>query len=552
VDSDGNNLVELPEKIINAPGTYNFVKIRTLDLSSDFETQPTVEQLRSKTERYINANEIGVPRVSLTVSFAQLEQHEEYKQLKLLERVGLFDTVNVEFPALGVSATAKAVKMVYDVLADRVKSVTLGSVRANIADTIVEQQKEIEGKPSKSMVEKISDNLAAAITGANGGSVRLLDTNGDGKPDTLYIADNPNPAQAVKVWRFNYEGWAASDNGYNGPFVMGATFDDGILSNLINVANLFAQNITMTGTFVNTTDAFLEPNQEVLNTINNHLLGISMIPSNRIPLYDFNNSGTITISDLTLCHEAVIGKSSLAGWSGAKRTPVTVTINLSNPARAIVLSGTDMWGGARETVIGVDPSAASFVTKDLLGTIVSMDINGGMTRRIGTETEYINPPMDLGIEYRTAERWNGKPVYTMLVDYGHMPDSTEGENYTLAPGLNVIDIRGFAAGEKYIIPVPGYFAIHNMGYTKASGNLWIETTRDLSNYHGYITVKYTKDSAIPDDTSRLVIADDGNGNVTIQTQGNALITDDGAGNVIIVNSGSTSITDDGAGNVTIL
>jgi phage minor structural protein len=147
---DGNDvLVELPEKIVNAPGTYNFVKIRTLDLSNDFQDQPTVEQLRSKAESYIEANNIGVPTVSLTVSFAQLEQTEEYKHLNLLERIELFDTVSVEFPALGVSATARAVKMVYDVLADRVKSVTIGSVRSNIADTVANQQQEIQKAPTK-------------------------------------------------------------------------------------------------------------------------------------------------------------------------------------------------------------------------------------------------------------------------------------------------------------------------------------------------------------------------------------------------------------------
>ena len=118
-DVDGNSvLVELPEKIVKAPGTYNFVKIRTLDLSGEFDAQPTVEQLRSKTESYVKANNIGVPSVSLTVSFAQLEQTEEYKHLALLERVSLFDTVNVEFPTLKVSATARAVKLVYDVLSE--------------------------------------------------------------------------------------------------------------------------------------------------------------------------------------------------------------------------------------------------------------------------------------------------------------------------------------------------------------------------------------------------------------------------------------------------
>lgn len=250
---ENGELVELPEKIINAPGTYNFVKIHTVDFTQSFENKPTEEQLRKATESYIKNNGIGVPKVSMTVSFAQFEQTEEYKHLKLLERVSLFDTVNVEFPALMVSATAKAVKVVYDVIADRVKSVTLGSVRANIADTIAAQQKEIDRKPSKTFMELAIESLTKTILGAKGGSVRLLDTNADGEPDTLYIADNQDPEQAVKVWRFNYEGWGASKNGYNGPFTLGATMKDGIVAdfittgtidaNIVNVINLFASNI---------------------------------------------------------------------------------------------------------------------------------------------------------------------------------------------------------------------------------------------------------------------------------------------------------------------
>ena len=245
---DGNTvLVELPEKIVNAPGTYNFVKIRTVDFTESFETQPTVEQLRSKTEKYIKENNIGVPKVSLTVSFAHLEQCEEYKHLKLLERVSLFDTVNVEFPALGVSATAKIVKMVYDVLSDRVKSATIGSVLANIADTIAAQQQEIidysKSKLSVSLVQKISSALAKEIMGSSGGAVRLIDTDDDGEPDELYIADDPDPEKAVKVWRFNYNGWAASQNGYNGPFDLGATLKDGLLSKFVTAAQLVAGTI---------------------------------------------------------------------------------------------------------------------------------------------------------------------------------------------------------------------------------------------------------------------------------------------------------------------
>ena len=89
-------------------------------------------------------------------------------------------------------------------------------------------------------------SLTATILGAKGGSVRLLDTDGDKHPDTLYIADNPDPTLAQKVWRFNYEGWAASKTGYNGPFIFGGTLDDGLLADFITAGVIKSQDGTVT------------------------------------------------------------------------------------------------------------------------------------------------------------------------------------------------------------------------------------------------------------------------------------------------------------------
>jgi phage-related protein len=60
----------------------------------------------------------------------------EYNEKGLVDRISLFDVVNVEFPALGVSTTAKVNKIVYDVLLDRIEKVTIGNKKENIADTI--------------------------------------------------------------------------------------------------------------------------------------------------------------------------------------------------------------------------------------------------------------------------------------------------------------------------------------------------------------------------------------------------------------------------------
>lgn len=367
-DAEGTVLVELPERIINAPGTYNFVKIRTLDLSSAFETQPTVEQLRSRTQNYINANNIGVPSVSLTVSFAQLEQTEEYKHLKLLERVSLFDTVNVEFPALGVSATAKAVKIVYDGLADRVKSATLGSVRANIADTIASQQQEIidysKDKPSVSLVQKISSALAKAIMGANGGAVRLIDTNDDGEPDELYIADNADPVLAKKVWRFNYEGWGASKTGYDGPYIMGASFDTGILADFITAGILKGVEIigefgtiggfamsehTLSAVFRKDYPAFTQADLE--KTVA-YLLGSTTPTAEEIEKYDVNMTGDVDTADLSTMQGMMEG--IVPTYSEGR-----IVLDATNPKETIVLEVTAGYRAGERLALGMGLAKAT-------------------------------------------------------------------------------------------------------------------------------------------------------------------------------------------------
>ena len=480
----------LPERIIEASGNYGYTRILPLDLSDDFKEKPNETQLRNAANQYMTAHSIGTPEVSWKVEFVALEDTEEYKGRGVLERISLGDTVLVEFEELGVNASARAVSAVYDCLLERFDSITLGKVKSTIADTITEQEKEIEDKPSKSMVDKISSSLAAAIAGANGGAVRLLDTNGDGEPDTLYIADNPDPAKAVRVWRFNYAGWAASETGYNGQFTMGATFEGGIMAHLINVANLFAENITMTGTFTNTTEAFLEPNRAVVERISRHLLGTELISSAETAKYDFNNDGKISGTDLVLAQAAALGNRSFADWSGAVETPVTCTINLSTPSRALVMSGTDMWGNYRESVIGVDPAVATFASKEHLGSIVQMDVSGGMYRTIDGETEWFNPPMEIGVEYRTTKRFEGNPVYTMAVACGDMPKSG---------GLNIP--HGCAA--KKIVSCRGVTGagIALPYVSAAGGRLWVSANRvNVVLYSSYdneatsivATIEYTK------------------------------------------------------------
>ena len=252
--SDGSGLVQLPEKTLAAQGEYGFVRILPLDLSEKFEQPPTDEQLRTAAQTYMKQNRIGVPKVSMTVSFAQLGQTEEYEGKALLEQVDLGDTVRVEFPKLGVSASARCVKTVYNVLLDRYDSVELGDARANIADTIASQGQTIKALPRSSAMQSVINSATSMITGNRGGYVVLHSSTGSKEPDEILIMDKPGIETARNVWRWNKAGLGYSGNGYNGPYGTAITADGKIVADyiatgtlnaaMIRVINLIADHLT--------------------------------------------------------------------------------------------------------------------------------------------------------------------------------------------------------------------------------------------------------------------------------------------------------------------
>ena len=152
-DDDGN-LVTCG--VVNATGTFNFTKILTMDFSDRFETQPTSAQLQSAAQTYINNSTHIAPSVSLRVSFVDLAQTEEYKHLAG-ETIKLGDTLGIVYAELGITASAKVNKTVYDVLLDRYTAIELGKAKRTLADTIAENA-EILTEDGKVNGGEIADN----------------------------------------------------------------------------------------------------------------------------------------------------------------------------------------------------------------------------------------------------------------------------------------------------------------------------------------------------------------------------------------------------------
>ena len=250
-DGNGNSnevYVYLTEKVIALPTAASLGHEKALikDFSDAFGDNevPTEAKLRIKANSFIASADLTTPKINITVSFIQLWQTEEYKNIAPLERVRLCDTVGVYFSKLGVSATAKVIKTVYDVIAERYESVTVGDAKSNFADTVNKQNAEISRVSGliKSGVSRATAELnkaiqraTDAITGQSGGYVVL---NPALNPQEILIMDAPSIEDALNVWRWNAGGLGFSSTGYNGTYTTAITHDGVIVADFIAAGTL--------------------------------------------------------------------------------------------------------------------------------------------------------------------------------------------------------------------------------------------------------------------------------------------------------------------------
>lgn len=101
--------------------------------------------------------------------------------------------------------------------------------------------------------------------------------------------------------------------------------------------------------------------------------------------------------------------------------------------------------------------------------------------------EWEHPPMRIGVEYRTTERWQDATVYAKLVNFGAAPNSASSsiahniENFQQCAGLH-----GTLGGAN-LIGHSGVVSIDVNGTT-----ITIETNRDLSKSNVLVLIRYTK------------------------------------------------------------
>jgi phage minor structural protein len=182
--TDSNDCVYANPVYASNTDNYPYKRTEIIDFSDQFEAKPTSAQLTVLAQQYIEKNNIGHPSVSLDVDFVNLADTEEYKGIAPLENVLLCDTVTVIFEKLGISEKAKVVKTEYDCLAERYKSVEIGTIRSSLAVTIADQGSAIEVTLEKA--REFTKDATGWLT--NGAGYVIANKNADGSWKELLFA----------------------------------------------------------------------------------------------------------------------------------------------------------------------------------------------------------------------------------------------------------------------------------------------------------------------------------------------------------------------------
>lgn len=131
-----------------------------------------------------------------------------------------------------------------------------------------------------------------------------------------------------------------------------------------------------------------------------------------------------------------------------------------------------------------------------LAAYVSGEVYGAREKRLNVwgDWEHTNPPMELGIEYRTTERYLGKPVYVKLFDCGTIPAQGTHKDLVFSPDADsIVSVTAYSSRRGTALP---YYDANGVRYaiTGTGGNsvmIW-NYSESLTDTNVHALIKYAK------------------------------------------------------------
>jgi hypothetical protein len=130
----------------------------------------------------------------------------------------------------------------------------------------------------------------------------------------------------------------------------------------------------------------------------------------------------------------------------------SMTLSTGYATLDLLKGGKGIAFGKSATREGFECAMPAYFTGGISGAEPAFESSGNpgcYIRTVGGETEWLNPPMVPGVEYRTPERWLGKPVYAMVKEMGALINGLS-TTFTNADPHGAVRMRASVGG--YVTP----------------------------------------------------------------------------------------------------
>lgn len=148
------------------------------------ETQKELDKALEEKCRQQYENGIDKPKLSMSVEIVLLENTEEYREYKELEKVGLGDTVHCKHSKLGITTDARVVELEYDCLKKKTTQVELGGYKYNYFNNVTSATNRIDnairpdgtvvGEQIQGLIDGVKAQMRAQSSAARKSNVRAV------------------------------------------------------------------------------------------------------------------------------------------------------------------------------------------------------------------------------------------------------------------------------------------------------------------------------------------------------------------------------------------
>ena len=435
-EGDTDTLLTLPEVVVYSTHSSDFPNARTecINFSGDFDSKPTVAQLRAAANAYITDNNIGVPKVDWDVEFATLAQTTEYSSIALLERMDLCDIVTIVFEDFGINTQAKIVEIYFDVLKERYTKVHIGDQRFTLAQTIASTESQIQESEAKTttIFQQALEQMTALLNGDLTGASMTTQTDKNGNPVGLIFMDTNDPSTAVNCIQINANGIGFSNNGVDGPYTSGWGINNTLDMSQINVVHMNASAIdagtlsadyiyggTISASEINIGNGVFSVNSAgKVEASNFNMTGgsIDITTANRYDAkiqldylgwytkmspYSFEADASGTRGELTAGYLTMYDTYGGNMYAGAQISAAGITLN--SRSGNVVFNAGGYYGDGTATVYGY---SGEYITMDCTGASPVLEIYYSNKLRVHLD-------MSSGLQF-----WNGGSPNTLVKQYG--------------------------------------------------------------------------------------------------------------------------------------